>query len=76
MLTESQLRALRLISSGHEGATEDLLRANGVSTETMVELIHAELAVLDVQRLGRPQIEVMVLRITQKGRKVLSPDSD
>jgi hypothetical protein len=59
---------------GVEGCTEVPLLANGVTTETMVELVRTGLATATPQRIkaGRDLMEVAVVRITEAGRRALT----
>jgi hypothetical protein len=68
-------RALELLaSSPHEGCTEAIMLANGISIEQMVELVRAGLATVTPQRVkaGHERMEVATLRITDSGRQALS----
>jgi hypothetical protein len=70
----SRSRALALIAdAGPAGVAEAVMIANGITIETMVELVRAGLATATAQRVkaGRARMEIAVLRITEAGRRVL-----
>jgi len=70
-----QRRALTLLArSGHEGMTEGLLVAHGVSVATMVALVEAGLATAHVERLGRPKIKIARVTITTAGQRRLTTE--
>jgi hypothetical protein len=67
--------ALELLADcGHEGCTEAVLLANGVTVEQMIEIVRAGLATATPQRIRAGQIvmEVALLRITAAGWRVLA----
>jgi hypothetical protein len=68
-------RALELlIQCPQEGCTEAVLLANGIDVDTMVQIIVEGLATATPRRVGagREVLEVMTLRITDKGRAILA----
>jgi hypothetical protein len=68
-------RALLLLAgSTHDGVTEAVMKAHGFTTEHLVELVRAGLATATPQRVraGREVLDVVTLRITDKGRLVLA----
>jgi hypothetical protein len=46
-------RALELLASSHDGATEAIMRAHGFTVEQMVELVTTGLATATAERVGR-----------------------
>jgi hypothetical protein len=71
-------RVLELLAgAGPAGCTEALLLATGVTIETLVELVRAELATATPQRVkaGRDRMEVATLRITDAGWQVLAAEA-
>jgi hypothetical protein len=67
-------RTLALLAdAGPAGYTEALLLANGLTIETMVELVRAALATATPERVkaGGHKMEVAMLRITEMGRRAL-----
>jgi len=68
-----QHRALALLAwSGQDGMTEALLvHGHNVPVEVLVELVNAGLALVSVEKLARPLIEVARLTITDTGREAI-----
>jgi hypothetical protein len=70
----TQRRALELLAGcGPEGCSEHVLKDHGFTTDQLVGLIRAGLATATPQRTraGREVLEVITLRITDAGRRVL-----
>ena len=68
-----QRRALRLLADAPEGMTEALMMAHGFSSELLVDLCIAGLAIAKVERMiaGRRTV-VVRLKITEAGRQALT----
>jgi hypothetical protein len=66
-------RALELLASCRDGATEAIMIAHGFTVPQMVELIRAGLATATSERVvaGRLRLEVARVRITKTGRRAL-----
>jgi hypothetical protein len=65
-------RALRLLADAPDGHTEVIMvMAHGFSPALIAGLIKAELVSAHRERAGRQKIEVVRLRITDKGRLAL-----
>jgi hypothetical protein len=66
-------RALELLASSRDGATEAIMRAHGFTVEQLVELVRAGLATATAERVvaGGRTIEIATVRITDAGRRVL-----
>jgi hypothetical protein len=66
-------RALELLAASPDGCTEAIMRAHGFTVPQMAELIRAGLATAIPERrvAGRRKVEVMVVRITEAGRRAL-----
>jgi hypothetical protein len=62
-----------LFASCRDGCTEAIMLAHGFSIDMMVELVNAGLASVTTERVvaGKERIEVVVLRITEAGRRAL-----
>jgi hypothetical protein len=73
----SRRRALELLANaGHEGCTEAVMLANGVTIEQMVEAaswVRARFASTTPRRVraGRERMEIATVWITDAGRKAL-----
>jgi hypothetical protein len=68
-------RALELLASCPAGCSEAILAAHGFTVKQMVGLVRGGLATVKIERMvagGRP-MEVTLVRITEAGRRVLSP---
>jgi hypothetical protein len=68
-------RALHLLADcDPEGCTEHVLRAHGFTTDQLVDLVRYGLASATPTRMraGRDVIEVVTLRISEKGRQALA----
>jgi len=68
-----QRRALTLLAwCGQDGMTEALLvHGHQISVEVLVELINEGLALVKVEKFGRPTIEVARMQITDAGRAAI-----
>jgi hypothetical protein len=66
-------RALELLASSRDGATEAIMRAHGFTVAQMVELVRAGLASATAERVatGGKLMEVTRVRITEAGRRAL-----
>jgi Cu/Ag efflux pump CusA len=66
-------RALKLLAKSARGATEAILAAHGITVETLVDMVHAELATAKIERMvaGSKPMDVTVVRITDAGRRAL-----
>ena len=66
-------RALELLASLPEGATEALLMAHGFKSTVITGLVESGLATLVRERIraGGRRVEVRWLRLTDAGRKAL-----
>jgi hypothetical protein len=71
-------RALRALAESANGRQEWFLRAHGISTELVADLIEAGLATMQVEHLmtGGRKTEVRRLRITDAGRRELAERRD
>jgi hypothetical protein len=67
-------RALTLLASSRDGCTEAIMMAHGFTVEQLAELVQTGLAIASPQRtlVGRRTVEVVRLRITDAGRRVLA----
>jgi hypothetical protein len=67
-------RALELLASCRDGCTEAIMLAHGFTTEQMVELVRAGLAMATAERIvaGGRTVEVARVRITEAGRRALA----
>jgi hypothetical protein len=67
-------RALRTLAESSNGRQEWFLRAHGISTELVADLIESGLATVQVEHLttGGREIETRRLRITDAGRQALA----
>jgi hypothetical protein len=67
-------RALRALAECSNGRQEWFLRAHGISTELVADLVEAGLATVQVEHLttGGREIEVRRVRITDAGRRALA----
>jgi hypothetical protein len=72
-LDPERRRALELLAGSPEATTEHILAAHGISVSLIVDLIHAGLATARPQRMwvGKREIEVAVVQITEAGRRAL-----
>jgi hypothetical protein len=66
-------RALELLASSPEGATEALLMAHGFESTVIAGLVESGLATLttEVVLAGRRPVDVRRLRLSDSGRKAL-----
>jgi hypothetical protein len=67
-------RALELLAGcGKEGCSEHVLRAHGLTTEKMIQLVRSGLATALPQRVraGHDTMEIGTLRITDDGQRAL-----
>jgi hypothetical protein len=71
-------RALELLASCRDGATEAIMRAHGFTVAQMVELVRAGLATATAERVvaGSRTTEVARVRITEAGRRALLASQD
>ena len=70
----ARIRTLQLLDGcGVEGCTEAILHAHGFATADIVELMKAKLATAHTGTViaGSRRMEVVHVRITDKGRKAL-----
>jgi hypothetical protein len=69
-------RALDLLAASPDGCTEAIMLAHGITADVIVDLVHAGLAAATCERvaLGPNTIEVVRVRITPEGRRVLAED--
>jgi hypothetical protein len=67
-------RALWLLADGPDGHTTTIMLAHGFTTALLVDLVDAGLASATTERVrrGRKPVEIVRLRITEAGRKVLA----
>ena len=67
-------RALQLLAASTDGHTEGLLRAHGITSEMVTELVRDGLATTNPERvvIGTSAIEVTRVRITEAGRRALA----
>ena len=67
-------RALTLLASSPDGATETMLLAHGFTANLIAELVDAGLATAASQRLGAAGREITIIRvrITDAGRQALA----
>jgi hypothetical protein len=67
-------RALRTLADSLNGRQEWFLRAHGISTELITDLIEAGLATMQAEHrtMGGREIEVRRVRITDAGRQALA----
>jgi hypothetical protein len=73
-LTRAQRRAMELLASNADGATEDLLvLAHGFDRDMIAGLVHERLATAkrDSMKAGGKTIEVVRIKITDAGLKAL-----
>jgi hypothetical protein len=73
-LKSDRRRVLELLAGcGAEGCSEAIMRAHGFDSELMVELVRGGLASATAERMvaGSRKIEVVRVRITDAGRRVL-----
>jgi hypothetical protein len=75
-LQPDRRRALELLASSRDGATEAIMRAHGFTVAQMVELMRDGLATATAERVvaGERMMEVATVKITDAGRRVLSRD--
>jgi hypothetical protein len=64
---------LKILAAWPEGISESMLRAHGVQSTTLAELIGAQLATAKIERVWEDgkEIELTRIRITDKGRRTL-----
>jgi hypothetical protein len=67
-------RALELLAASHDGATEAIMRAHGVTVPQMVQLVRTGLATAHAGRVvaGGRTVEIALVRITKAGRRMLA----
>jgi hypothetical protein len=67
-------RALELLASSRDGATEAIMLAHGFTIPQLVELVRAGLATTAAERVvaGGRAMEVARVQITEGGRQALS----
>ena len=67
-------RALELLAGSHDGCTEAVLLAHGLTVPLLVELVRTGLATAKVELMmaGNQRIKVTRVRITEAGRGALT----
>jgi hypothetical protein len=67
-------RALELLATSPDGATEAIMLAHGFTVDQMVELVRAGLASATPERVvaGKRATQVTRVRITEAGRRALA----
>jgi len=67
-------RALELLASSPDGATEAIMIAHGITVEMMVELVRSGLASATPERVvaGKRAMQITRVRITDAGRRALA----
>jgi hypothetical protein len=75
-LQPDRRRALELLASSRDGATEAIMRAHGFTVAQMVELMRDGLATATAERVvaGNKTIEIATVWITAAGRQIIGGD--
>jgi hypothetical protein len=77
-ISADRRHALDVLSRSAHGCSEDLMRVQGVSAQTLARIIWAGFASTHVERrrAGNQWFEVVRIRITEKGRAALNGTGD
>jgi hypothetical protein len=72
--SDHRRRALGALAASRKGRQEWFLRAHGISSELLADLIEAGLATMQLEPMntGGREVEVQRIRITDAGRKRLA----
>jgi hypothetical protein len=72
-LTADQRRALEILASDPQGATEAFMHAHGFSLKTLIRLVRARLATVrrEIVKTNGKTIEVVRIMITDAGRRAI-----
>jgi hypothetical protein len=71
---QQRRRALELLEASIDGCTAAIMLAYGFKTELLIELVNAEFATSNIERMviGGRGVKVVRMRITATGRRALS----
>src|SRR5262249_59515171 len=77
-LTSDRRRTLRLLAGAPEGCTEPVMLAHGFTVPLLVDLCIAGLAIATPEHMvaGVRKVEVVRMKITEAGRRALTPDRE
>jgi hypothetical protein len=72
-LTADQRRALEILASDPQSATEAFMHAHGFSLKTLISLVRARLATVrrEIVKTHGKKIEVVRIMITDAGRRAI-----